>query len=464
MLRVRDGARYVFISLILLICSGFLSAAEKPNVLLIVTDDQRPDTICALGNPIIKTPAIDRLVATGTSFQNAVCANPICTPSRAEILTGCHGIRNGVFDFGRTIDPELPTLPEPFADAGYKTWYCGKWHNNGRPSLHGYESTKRLYTGGGGKWAKPYNDYRGQPVTGYRGWIFRDEHDKPLPELGVGLTPNISELIADAAIDIIQDSGNQPFLAHVNFTAPHDPLLIPSGYEDMYDPKDIPLPKNFLADHPFDHGNRGGRDEVLLPLPRTEQATKADIAAYYAVISHLDAQVGRILTALDASDQTKNTLIVFASDHGLAVGSHGLRGKQNMYDHTMRVPMIFSGPGIPAGKQVSGHAYLRDIFPTLCHLANVEIPEVDGMNQVPVIKGTQPSVYPFTIGYFRDVQRMIRNDRWKLIEYPKVGRVQLFDLKNDPHELVDLSEDASHKIRQAELRLKLKGWLDSASL
>jgi arylsulfatase A-like enzyme len=433
--------------------------AARPNVILIVSDDQRPDTIAALGNPVIETPNLDRLVARGSVFTRATCANPICTPSRAEVLTGCSGLRNGVFDFGRTIDPELPTLPEPFGAAGYETWYCGKWHNNGRPSDHGYARTNRLYTGGGGKWWTPQVDYRGHDVTGYRGWIFRDSADQLLPDLGVGLTPAISGLIADAAIDIIGHS-DQPFFVHLNFTAPHDPLLIPPGYEDRYDPNQIPLPKNFRPDHPFDHGNRGGRDEVLLPIPRSESIVRADIAAYYAVISHMDAQIGRILAALEASGKTESTIIAFSSDHGLAMGSHGLRGKQNMYEHTIGVPMIFSGPGIPAGKRFAGQAYLRDLFPTLCELAGLEIPDVDGRSQVPVLRGDRDSMYEFIIGYFRDSQRMIRTDRWKLIEYPLVGQTQLFDLQRDPHELNNLATDSASAEIRRKLTRDLEQWLN----
>lgn len=438
-------------------------SAARPNVILIVSDDQRPDTIAALGNPVIETPNLDRLVARGSVITRATCANPICTPSRAEVLTGCSGLRNGVMNFGRTINPELATLPEPFAQAGYETWYCGKWHNNGRPADHGYAQTNRLYTGGGGKWWKPQVDYRGHDVTGYRGWIFRDPEDKPLPELGVGLTPGISGLIADAAIDIIEQARDRPFLIHLNFTAPHDPLLLPPGYENRYSADQIPLPDNFRPDHPFNHGNRGGRDEILLPIPRTEPLVRADIAAYYAVISHMDAQIGRILTALEASGKSDSTIIAFSSDHGLAMGSHGLRGKQNMYDHTIGVPMIFAGPGVPAGKRYAGQAYLRDLFPTLCELAGVELPDVDGRSQVPVLRGERESMYRFVIGYFRDSQRMIRTDRWKLIEYPLAERTQLFDLNNDPFELTDLSADQTHAEVRSKLANDLEQWLAESS-
>jgi arylsulfatase A-like enzyme len=453
----------LILSVFLLLSHCLAEAAERPNILLIVSDDQRPDTIAALGNPLIETPALDRLVASGSVFTRAICANPICTPSRAELLTGCSGFRNGVFDFGRTIDPELPTLPEPFAVAGYQTWFCGKWHNNGRPLLHGYAKTNRLYTGGGGKWSKPQVDYRGHPVTGYTGWIFRDADDTPMPELGVGLTPGISKLIADAAIEIISGAGVEPFLIHLNFTAPHDPLLLPPGFERRYDPDLIPLPKNFAAEHPFDHGNAGGRDEVLLPMPRTSELVRADIAAYYAVISHMDTQIGRILEALESSGKAAHTIVVFCSDHGLAMGSHGLRGKQNMYEHTIGVPLIISGPSILRGERFDAQVYLRDLFPTLCDLAGLEIPDVDGKSLGPVLRREQRSIYDHVVGYFRDSQRMIRTDRWKFIDYPKAGRQQLFDLETDPLELRDLSASPHHQQIKAELQTKLRENLESAS-
>lgn len=450
--------RFLVFSFLVSVCHALEAQNVQPNVLLIVSDDQRPDTIGALGNPIVETPHLDEMVRRGISFVNATCANPICTPSRAELLTGCTGLRNGVFDFGRTISNDAPRMARTFSAAGYETWYSGKWHNNGRPKNHGYQKTSRLYTGGGGKWWKPQTDYRGHEVTGYRSWIFRDADDKPIPDLGVGLTPDISAKIADGAIDAIRSS-QSPFFVHVNFTAPHDPLHLPPGFEKKYDPAKIPLPKNFAADHPFDHGNRGGRDEVLLPIPRTKELVRADIAAYYAVISHMDAQIGRIMDALKDSGELKSTIVVYTSDHGLAMGSHGLRGKQNMYDHTIRVPMIFSGYQIPSGVRVKGLAYLRDIFPTLCQLAGIETPECDGRSQHPVMIGRSESVYDFVVGYFRDSQRMIRTTRWKLIRYPKVNEVQLFDLQKDPNELKNLAGEPETTAVERSLGKQLDQWL-----
>ncbi len=438
-----------------------VAAERRPNVLFLLTDDQRPDTIAALGNEHIQTPNLDRLVRRGTAFTRAVCANPICTPSRAEILTGCSSFRNGVLDFGGKFRDDIPRWPQTMRDAGYRTCYVGKWHNQGRPSDHGYAEAIGLYAGGGGQWETDRVDWKGFPITGYRGWVFQsmDGREK-YPDQGVGLTPDISARFADAAIEFIKrDSAEQPFFLHVNFTAPHDPLLMPPGFEEEYDAKKLPLPKNFLSQHPFDHGNLRGRDELLLPIPRSEEIVRETIAMYYAVISHMDQQVGRILAVLDETGQTDNTIIVFSSDHGLGVGSHGLRGKQNMYEHTVNVPLIFAGPGIPRGERRDAQCYLRDLFPTVCELTSADVPRnIDGRNLAAVIAGKDDSVHPYVTCYFRDKQRMIRTDRWKLIHYPELDKYQLFDLDSDPHEMTNLSGTPAHQHAESELREQLRAW------
>lgn len=437
--------------------AGTRQPRGRPNVVFILTDDQRPDTIHALGNPHISTPNLDQLVRDGAVFTRALSPNPICTPSRAEILTGCSGFRNGVLGFGGAIDPRLVTWPQAMRAAGYDTCYVGKWHNNGRPSTHGYGEAYGLFTGGGGKWWKPQVDAHGRPVTGYRGWVFQTDAGKKFPERGIGLTPDISVKFADAALEAIRQRRERPFFLHVNFTAPHDPLLMPPGCKGKYDPSTIPLPKNFLPAHPFDHGNLHGRDERLLPWPRTARDVREDLAVYYAVISHMDEQIGRIVAALRAGGQWDNTLLVFTSDQGLAMGSHGLRGKQNMYDHTLGVPMIFHGPGIPRGRRFDAQMYLRDIYPTVCDLVGVPVPKsVGARSVVPVLRGKSESVHEHVFGHFGKFQRMLRTDRWKLIHYPQIGRWQLFDLRADPLELHDLSVDARRAAVLAELRGKLK--------
>ena len=439
------------------LCLAGPAFARLPNILLLIADDQRPDTIRALGNSHIQTPHLDELVRRGTVFTRATCAHPLCYPSRAELLTGCTGFRSGTYSELK-LNEGVPLLPRLLKAAGYRTWYVGKWHTAGRPSTVGYDECDGLYAGGR-VGEEPYVDFRGRPATGYRGWQFQTDAGQRFPEKGTGLTPNISADFADAAIRLISQKSEQPFFVHVNFTAPHDPRIWPPGYEKTYDAAKLPLPANFRGEHPFDHGNARGRDEVLLPFPRTEGDLRQELACYYAVISHLDAQLGRILKALDETGQRASTLIVFTADHGLAIGSHGLVGKQNMYEHTINVPFVIAGPGIPAGEKRAAQCYLRDLFPTFCDLAGLATPPMDGRSLAPVLRGEKAEVHPFIVGYFQDSQRMIREGDWKLAWYPKIDRWQLFNVGSDPHELRDLIADLAQRDRVADLRAKLLAWL-----
>jgi arylsulfatase A-like enzyme len=454
-----------------------VAAAERPNILLLIADDQRPDTISALGNPSIQTPHLDELVRRGTVFTRATCAHPLCHPSRAELITGCTGFRNGTWSELK-LNPAVPLWPQTMKAAGYRTCYVGKWHTAGRPSSVGYDECDGLYGSGPvlrpglqagqrrvdaaaklGATDMPYVDFRGRPATGYRGWQFQDDAGRRFPDKGVGLTPNISSQFADAAIRLIQKKDDRPFFIHVNFTAPHDPRLWPPGYETKYEPAKIPLPANFCPEHPFDHGNLRGRDELLLPFPRTADDVRQELACYYAVISHMDAQIGRILKALEDSGQRENTIVIYTADHGLAIGSHGLVGKQNMYEHTINVPLITAGPGIPVGERRAAQCYLRDLFPTICELTGIAVPDVDGRSLVPVVRGNNDEIYPFIVGYFQDSQRMIREGDWKFIWYRKIDRWQLFNVAGDPLELNDLIADVAYREKIANLRRLLLGWL-----
>ncbi|MEO1994582.1 MAG: sulfatase-like hydrolase/transferase, partial [Planctomycetaceae bacterium] len=361
--------------------------------------------------------------------------------------------------FGKPLAAGLTTWADHFRDAGYRTCYVGKWHNQGRPATWGYQTTRGLFGGGGGRWAVPTFDWNGKSVTGYRGWLFQSADRTYFPERGIGLTSDISTDFANASLKFLDTVGKQPFFLHVNFTAPHDPLLMPIGYEHIYDPKTLQLPANFRAQHAFDHGNFRGRDERLFDWPRTPQEVRRELAVYYSVITHMDGQIGRILDGLIRTGHRQDTLVLFASDHGLAIGSHGLRGKQNMYEHTIGVPLIISGPRVPSGKRIRGQCYLRDLFPTICQLAGVAPPEsLDGKSLVPLFHRESPPIYREVFGYFRNAQRMIRGDRWKLITYPRINRVQLFDLAHDPDELSDLAADPTHQTTRMELLTRLRKW------
>ncbi len=221
------------------------------------------------------------------------------------------------------------------------------------------------------------------------------------------------------------------------------------------------LPANFRPQHPFDHGNINGRDEVIVPAPRSEADVRAERAVYYALVENLDAQVGRILEALSDRGELERTIVVFTSDQGLAIGSHGLMGKQNQYEHTAQVPLILAGPGIPAAKRFAARCALRDLYPTVCELTGQPVPgSVEGMSLVPVLRGQRDEVHEAVFGYFTDTQRMIRtSDGWKLIWYPKAGRTQLFHVAQDPDELNDLSADPAHAVQLRHLARSLRAWL-----
>lgn len=445
-----------------LVCLVVQVYGTSPNFLVIVTDDQRPDTIGALGNPRIDTPNLDWLVKNGQSWSNFVCANPLCVPSRAEILTGTTGFRNGVLGMGREqMNPKLTLWPAAMTEGGYHAWYCGKWMNDGQPTTRGYQETRALFSSGGGTWKRDQvvRGRKGRPITGYRNWTFKDAQGKPDLEKGVGLTPLTDRHIADGALAFLKRKTDRPFFLHVNFTGPHDPLVYPPGYAKKYTAAKMKLPANFMPRHPFDHGNFEGRDERLLPWPRTRGDVLDELAVYYAVIDHIDKQVGRLLDQLRADKRLENTYVIYTSDHGLAVGSHGLMGKQNMYDHSIRVPFLIAGPGIAKGQRVPAFGYLRDLYPTVCELAGLAIPEsVQSRSLAGILKGEQHNVHAFATGYFRDVQRMIWVEEWKLVYYPKLDQMQLFNLADDPHELNDLARSPVRKVRLDRMRRSLNQW------
>ncbi|MDZ4848328.1 MAG: sulfatase-like hydrolase/transferase [Pirellulaceae bacterium] len=456
-------SRYTLLTLVVLsaVFNPAIANSRPPDILFIVADDQRPDTIAALGNPMIRTPNLDRLVASGTAFTQAYAGYPICHVSRAEMLTGCTAFRALPQYPAGSIDPSLKTLAQTFNAAGYQTWFTGKWHNDGQPKQRGYTGTRGLYSSGGGPKDGQTRDIddRGNPLTGYRGWTFKTDDGKPELEKGVGLQADNSLHVANGAIQAIRDSdADKSILLHVNFAFPHDPRQWPPDPLHRYDPSRISLPANFAPNHPFDHGNINGRDELLLPTPRTEMAVRMELAIYYAMITDLDAQIGRVVSALEDAGR-KNTVIIFTSDQGLAMGSHGLLGKQNQYQHSIRSPLLIAGPGLPTGRQCDALVSLRDLFPTLCDLAAIPIPNtVQGLSLADLIHGKSTSVHDFVMGAFTDTQRMIRDARWKLIEYPKADRVQLFDLSTDPDERIDLGQrEDYHEIRE-RLHTQLQDW------
>ncbi len=414
---------------------------RPPNVLFLFSDDQRADTIHALGNPHIQTPTLDRLVAEGTTFTRAYCMGAqqgaVCVPSRAMLMSGQTLFRISEKLAGAT------TWPQVFASAGYATYGVGKWHNQPTSFVNSFAAGKAVFFGG---MSDPYK----MPLQ-----------DLPTThQLSAKYTSgtHATTLFADAAVDFLQQQrGQTPFALYVAFTLPHDPREAPKEYRALYDPAKLPLPSNFLPQHPFNNGELTVRDEKLAAWPRTPQIVREHLADYYACITFLDAQLGRILTALKESGQYDNTIIVFASDHGLAIGSHGLFGKQNLYEHSMRAPLILAGPGIAQGRQSDAFCYLLDLFPTLCDLTGVATPSsVEGLSLAPVLAGKQKTRRAAIFTAYRNVQRAVRDNRWKLIVYPQINQTQLFDLQTDPGEMRDLAADPKYARQRARLTALLK--------
>jgi arylsulfatase A-like enzyme len=233
---------------------------------------------------------------------------------------------------------------------------------------------------------------------------------------------------------------------------------VPPGFASSYDPVKIPLPPNFLPLHPWDNGEMTGRDEALLPWPRPPEQVRTMIAEYYRYISYLDSQIGRILDALAASRFAKNTIVVFAADSGVARGSHGLIGKQNLYElDSVRVPLIISGPGLPANQRTDALCYLFDVLPTLGKLCGVEGPKTsDGIEFTGTLRDPAKPARERLVFAYKSFQRAICDDRWKLIRYPQIDKTQLFDLQNDPQEITNLASEPEHAGKVAELMALLE--------
>ena len=405
----------------------------RPNVLLVLLDDQRADTTAALGHPVVRTPRVDCLVREGTTFAHAYIQGSlqpaVCVPSRASLLSGRNLFR---------ADPFLlrdDTWPAAFARAGYTTFVSGKWHNDPGALVAGFQMTRSVFLGG---MADPMQTPLCDRVDGQ--WT------DPRPS-----GRHACEIFADEAIRFLQEHRDGPFFCFLPLDGPHDPHIVPDEYPVVYDPAQIPLPDNFLDRHPFDNGEMSVRDELLLPTPRPEAAVRAMLADYYRYISYLDLQIGRVLDALAASPFASNTLVVVTSDSGVARGSHGLIGKQNLYEHSIRIPLVMRGPGVTAGATNGALVYLHDVLPTIgARCGVVGPPGGEGRAFDAPAPGRSELIFAY-----RQVQRAIRDDRWKLIHYPKAGVTQLFDLETDPHELRNLAGDPAQAERVASMRQRL---------
>ncbi len=442
-----------------------MQSQGKPNLLFILTDDQQFDAIGALGNNQIHTPELDRLVGEGVSFSRAYIMGgnqpAVCCPSRAMIHTGRPLYRTGCDERGR-IPEKVETIAETFRKAGYRTFATGKQHNGPGVIARGFtDAGKLLFAGMGHHMHLKVHDF--DPAGQYH------------PEQGKVVPRYSSEMFTDVALDFLdQDRGGAPFLAYLAYTVPHDPIMAPRKYMSLYKPDSIRLHPTFQPAHPVDISPDGDRvrpmqscdeceaDAVVKyhKWPIDEADMRALVAGYYAMITHLDAQIGRIRTKLENKGEWDNTIVVFASDNGIAMGRHGCYHKQTSHDHDAHVPLIMAGPGIPKGQTRDGMVYLCDLFPTLCDLAGLETPEsVEGQSLLPMLSGDDLSGRDVLYHAYVQNWRAVYDGRYRYLAYAGhdeaggtiVRRNLLFDISEDPMEAHNLSDDPGYAGHMARL-------------
>jgi arylsulfatase len=441
---------------------------DRPNVLWYVTDQQRFDTIAALGNAFVRTPTIDALVAGGTAFTHAYCQSPICTPSRASFMTGMypsrvHNCRNGNEDWPN----HPPLISKLIADVGYDCGMVGKFHLQSS----GHRTEPRLDDGY--RFWKFSHAPRDDWETGhhYAEWVRAQGGDlnalRESPER-VPAELHQTTWATDESIAFVDESREGPWFLTVNVYDPHPPFIPPKSYADRYDPAAMPGPHFEDRDLATQAALAAVDFQTASRRPDEFDGRRVQ-ALYYAMIEQVDDQLARLLQHLDATGQRENTIVVFTSDHGETLGDHGLLYKGcRFYEGLVRVPLILQGPGIVAGQRCDDLVELIDISATLLDLCGARRPEaMQGRSLLPVLCGETGGYEPrefvrceyfdaldphFCIGDGdHTFATMYRDHRWKLVVYHGHGVGELYDLATDPWEHDNLWGSASHQSKQHEL-------------
>ena len=433
--------------------------AKRPNILFILVDDQSPFDLKAYDpKSPLDSPNLDRLAAEGMVFEGAYhmgsFSGAVCTPSRHMIMSGRTVWHLPIAPWGKKTCPpnlEQNTIPAVFNRAGYATMRTCKQGNS-------YEAANKLFT------VRHDASKRGGDDQSGSTW----HSDRVMDYL------NTRETSKDT----------KPFLIYYGFSHPHDTrdgrpeLLAKYGATNHTDPESLPslnskqppLPPNYLAAHPFDTTHSDVRDEKQVSgvwNKRDEASIRNELGREMACSENIDIQIGRVLQKLEQTGELANTYIIYTADHGISIGRHGLMGKQNLYQHTWRVPFIVKGPGIKPGSRVEGNIYLLDVLTSLCDLAGITPPETnEGLSFKPVLLGQKPTVRDTLYGAYsggsKPGMRAIKNGDWKLIQYEAPDRsvmeTQLFDLSKNPDELLpehgqpNLAKDPAHAAKLAEMQ------------
>ena len=450
-----------------------MPSPERPNILWYCTDQQRFDTIGALGNPHVRTPHLDQFVAGGMAFTHTYCQSPICTPSRSSFMTGLypsrlHNTRNG----NDTFPDGVPLISRQLADSGYDCGLVGKFHLQSA----GHRTEPRIPGDGFRYWKfshAPRDDWP-EGEHDYADWVraqgadlnaLRESPDRVPAEL------HQTTWATTRAIEFIsEDRGDSPWMLNLNVYDPHPPFIPPREYADRFDAGDMPGP-HFEPGDIEAQGRLAEADFQTLSRHPEEIDAKQAQADYYAMISLIDDQFGRLLAHLRESGEADHTVIVFTSDHGETLGDHGLLYKGcRFYEGLVRVPLIFSAPWWNGGRTCEGLTELLDLSATLLDLGNVEIPaQHQGRSLRPWLEGACLESKPvrefvrceyfdalapkFTQGNGTFATMHRRGDH-KLVVYHSLGLGELFDLAADPWEHDNLWDDPAHRTLRDELVLE----------
>jgi arylsulfatase A-like enzyme len=433
-----------------------LQAADKPPHVLMISIDDLNDWVGPLhGHPQVKTPAMDALALRGTTFTNAHCQAPLCNPSRTSIMTGLRPSTTGIYGLAPLFRqvPEWKdrvTLPQTFTSAGYHTVTTGKIY-------HGYVNQPALRKSEFVEWKnpkrmkmppKPFVTLPNQhPAMDWGVWPERDED-------------HTDYQIAETAIEAIQTAPrDKPFFIACGFLLPHVPCYAPQKWFDLYPAESLTMPPILETD----------RDDTTmfswylhwkLPEPRLSLLRKVGqsenlVRSYLATISFMDAQIGRVLEALDASGQRDNTIVVLWSDHGWHLGEKAISGKNTLWERSTRVPLIFAGPGVTPHATCSTPVELLDMYPTLAEMCHLSPPaDLEGHSLVPQLKDAKAARPWPAITTHNQGNHTVRNDRWRYIRYAD-GSEELYDFNVDPNEWHNLAKYEEYQ----DIKMELSRWI-----